>query len=69
MPHLSCCFCIFSPRSALLLAGKHNPELLAEYVAVEKAIGHRFRKELPLAGIQAALASGEEPGLVQDWPM
>jgi 3'-phosphoadenosine 5'-phosphosulfate sulfotransferase (PAPS reductase)/FAD synthetase len=41
MPPLSCCFCIFSPRSALLLAGKHNPELLAEYVAVEKQIGHR----------------------------
>jgi len=35
MPRLSCCFCIFSPRSALLLAGKHNPQLLAEYVAVE----------------------------------
>lgn len=27
MPRLSCCFCIFSPRSALLLAGKHNPGL------------------------------------------
>src|SRR5690606_3897624 len=23
MPRLSCCFCIFSPREALLLAGKH----------------------------------------------
>jgi hypothetical protein len=46
MPRLSCCFCIFSPRSALLLAAKHNPELLAQYVAVEKQIGHRFRKEL-----------------------
>ena len=69
MPRLSCCFCIFSPRSALLLAGKHNPELLAEYVAVEKQIGHRFRKELPLADIQAALRKGEEPGPVADWLM
>ena len=43
MPRLSCCFCIFSPRSALLLAGRHNPELLAEYVKVEKEIGHTFR--------------------------
>jgi 3'-phosphoadenosine 5'-phosphosulfate sulfotransferase (PAPS reductase)/FAD synthetase len=69
MPRLSCCFCIFSPRSALLLAGKHNPGLLAEYVAVEKQIGHSFRKELPLADVQAALRRGEEPGPVADWAM
>ena len=69
MPRLSCCFCIFSPRSALLLAGKHNPELLAEYVAVEERINHSFRKELPLASIQQALADGEEPGRVQNWTM
>jgi len=69
MPRLSCCFCIFSPRSALLLAGKHNPELLAEYVELERSIDHRFRLELPLASIQEALANGEEPGRVQDWLM
>jgi 3'-phosphoadenosine 5'-phosphosulfate sulfotransferase (PAPS reductase)/FAD synthetase len=69
MPRLSCCFCIFSPRAALLLAGKHNPELLAEYVAVEKQIGHAFRLELPLASVQEALARGEQPGPVQDWLM
>jgi 3'-phosphoadenosine 5'-phosphosulfate sulfotransferase (PAPS reductase)/FAD synthetase len=69
MPRLSCCFCIFSPRSALLLAGKHNPELLAEYVALERKIKHRFRLELPLADVQAALDAGEEPGPVQDWLM
>ncbi len=69
MPRLSCCFCIFSPRPALLLAGKHNPELLAQYVAVEKSIGHRFRLELPLADIQKALERGEQPGPIQDWTM
>jgi 3'-phosphoadenosine 5'-phosphosulfate sulfotransferase (PAPS reductase)/FAD synthetase len=69
MPRLSCCFCIFSPRSALLLAGKHNPELLAEYVAVERQIGHSFRQELPLASIQQALARREEPGPISDWVM
>lgn len=69
MPRLSCCFCIFSPRSALLLAGKHNPELLAEYVEVEQRIGHTFRKELPLASIQTALAEGEQPGPIQNWTM
>jgi 3'-phosphoadenosine 5'-phosphosulfate sulfotransferase (PAPS reductase)/FAD synthetase len=69
MPRLSCCFCIFSPRSALLLAGKHNPGLLAEYVELERRIGHRFRLELPLADIQDALRKGEQPGPVQDWTM
>jgi 3'-phosphoadenosine 5'-phosphosulfate sulfotransferase (PAPS reductase)/FAD synthetase len=69
MPRLSCCFSIFSPRSALLLAGKHNPDLLAEYVEVERQIGHKFRLELPLASIQEALNRGEEPGPIQDWIM
>ena len=69
MPRLSCCFCIFSPRSALLLAGKHNPELLDRYVQVEKQINHTFRKELSLAEIQAALQAGEQPDKVQNWIM
>jgi 3'-phosphoadenosine 5'-phosphosulfate sulfotransferase (PAPS reductase)/FAD synthetase len=69
MPRLSCCFCIYAPRSALLLAGKHNPELLAAYVRVERQIGHTFRYELPLAQIQRALEEGEEPGAVSDWAM
>lgn len=69
MPRLSCVFCIFSPKAALLLAGKHNPELLAEYVAVEKRIDHTFRQDLSLATIQAELQAGVEPGRVQDWTM
>jgi 3'-phosphoadenosine 5'-phosphosulfate sulfotransferase (PAPS reductase)/FAD synthetase len=69
MPRLSCCFCILAPRSALLLAGAHNPQLLAEYVAVERAVGHAFRQELPLADVQAALRRGERPGPVRDWAM
>jgi hypothetical protein len=70
MPRLSCCcFCIFSPRNALLLAGKHNPELLAEHVELERRIGHRFRLELPLADIQKSLDDGEEPGPVHNWLM
>lgn len=42
MPRLSCAFCIFAPESALLLAGKHNPQLLQRYVDVERRIGHTF---------------------------
>lgn len=56
------------PKAALVLAGKHNPELLAEYVRVEQAIGHRFRKELSLAEVQAAVNAGEATP-VADWRM
>lgn len=69
MPRLSCCFCIFAPREALLLAGLHNPELLAEYVRVEAATGHDFRQDLTLREIADELEAGAEPGSVQDWKM
>ncbi len=59
MPRLSCCFCIFSPRNGLLIAGEHNPALLAEYVRVEQKIDHTFRKDQSLVEIQSALANGE----------
>jgi 3'-phosphoadenosine 5'-phosphosulfate sulfotransferase (PAPS reductase)/FAD synthetase len=69
LPRLSCCFCIFAPRPALLLAGQHNPALLDEYVAVERRIGHDFRLGLPLVSVQRALERGERPGAVPDWAM
>lgn len=59
MPRLSCIFCIFAPKPALVLAGKHNPELLAEYVAVEEAINHTFKPELSMADIKAAVDAGD----------
>lgn len=67
MPRLSCCFCIMSGRDALLLAGEHNPELLAEHVRIEKKIGHTFKSDLALAEIQDALASGERAGTIRTW--
>lgn len=67
MPRLSCIFCVFSSRPALILAGKHNPELLAEYVRVEAKIGHTFRKDQSIAEIAAAVAAGEEPGPITTW--
>ena len=62
MPRLSCVFCIYAPRSALLLAGQHNPDLLEEYVQVEREMGHLFRQDLSLADIQESLREGETPG-------
>lgn len=59
MPRLSCVFCIFAPKPALMIAGKANPELLDRYVAVEDEVGSDFRQGQPLRDIKEALARGE----------
>lgn len=69
MPRCSCCFCIFAPKDALIIAGHHNPELLAEYVRVEAKIGHKFRLNLSMADVLLAVQSGEKPTTVEDWRM
>lgn len=70
MPRLSCAFCIYAPMEALMLAGRHNPDLLAEYVAVERRIDHTFRPELSMADIAAAVADGEgEAAAIDSWRM
>lgn len=72
MPRLSCCFCVFAPKSALVLAGKHNPELLDAYVAVEEKIGHTFRQGLTIASIREAIKTGApvvQEAAVECWGM
>lgn len=69
MPRLSCRFCIFSPKAALMLAGKHNIGLLREYAAVEKEIGHSFRQDLRIQDVLAEVEAGKESGDVTDWKM
>lgn len=69
MPRLSCVFCIFSPPAALMIAGRNNPELLSEYVAAEKRMGHTFRKDFPIEKVQQAIAAGEDWGKATDWVM
>jgi len=69
MPRLSCVFCIFSPFDALVIAGKHNPELLQEYVDTEREIGHTFRDGFSIKSVQEAIGSGYEPEIVNDWVM
>lgn len=61
MGRLSCCFCVFAPKAALEIAGRANPELLAEYVALEVRIGHRFRNDLAIADVAAGLAACSNP--------
>lgn len=69
MPRLSCAFCIFAPKAALMIAGKHNPQLLDAYCQVEEQIDHTFRKDFRIAEVQEALAAGENTGKVEDWSM
>jgi len=61
MPRLSCAFCIFASKDALMVAGIANPELLNEYVAVEERTGYSFKQDLALADIKVAIANGEQP--------
>ncbi|HEX5271110.1 MAG TPA: phosphoadenosine phosphosulfate reductase family protein [Gemmataceae bacterium] len=69
MPRLSCCFCIFAPKAALLLAARHNQQLLEEYVRVEEATGHKFRQDVSLADVRRELQEGVEAGPVESWEM
>jgi len=69
MPRLSCVFCIYSPRAALLLAAKYNRELLEEHVRIERETGHTFKSKFRIEEILEALEAGEEPGPIQDWAM
>ena len=38
MTRLSCCFCIMSNDSDLIIAGKHNPELAQKYIETEEKL-------------------------------
>ena len=67
MPRLSCMFCVFASKAALMTAGEHNRPLLDEYVAVEEEIGHTFRKGFAIAEIAEALDRGERAGAVDNW--
>lgn len=69
MPRLSCVFCVFAPKAALMIAGKANPELLDEYIRVEEKIGHTFRNGFKISEVKEAIARGEEPGKVATWNM
>jgi 3'-phosphoadenosine 5'-phosphosulfate sulfotransferase (PAPS reductase)/FAD synthetase len=70
MPRLSCCFCIFAPSDALLLAAIHNPELFQEYLEVERETGHTFRQDTSLQNVKDRLDAGEVPRTMNDkWNM
>jgi 3'-phosphoadenosine 5'-phosphosulfate sulfotransferase (PAPS reductase)/FAD synthetase len=57
MERLSCCFCVLASRKDLIIAAKHNPDLAAQYVAVEERVGWRFTNDFSIADIVAAAAA------------
>lgn len=69
MPRLSCCFCIFSPFDALVVAGRANPELLDRYIATEKKIGHDFREGFKIASVKEAIIQNYQPKNINNWVM
>lgn len=69
IPRLSCVFCVFSPKSALLIAGKYNPQLLDEYAKTEQASGHRFKMSLSIIDVQKQVLAGDVPKRSEDWVM
>lgn len=66
MPRLSCMFCIYAGKDALMLAAKHNPAAAAEYVRVETKIGFRFKPDLSMAEVVRDAAHAEVTS-VADW--
>lgn len=68
MPRLSCAFCIFAPKSALLVAAKHNLELLDKLCEIETRIGHTFRVDLSLNDVREE-AKTTTVTTVEDWRM
>ena len=60
MPRLSCVFCIFAPKAALMIAGANNRKLLDEYVELETEIDHTFKHGFSLKEIQEELDAGVE---------
>lgn len=69
MPRLSCVFCIFSPKDALVIAGRANKELLNKYIEVEKKIGHSFRNNFSILEIKKLIEEGYYPNKVESWKM
>jgi len=67
MPRLSCVFCVFAPKAALLRAGELQPDLLDRYVATEAKIGHDFKKGFKIASVREALARGERASAIPAW--
>jgi 3'-phosphoadenosine 5'-phosphosulfate sulfotransferase (PAPS reductase)/FAD synthetase len=69
MPRLSCAFCIFASREALVLSGIYNYDLLKEYVEAEEEMGHSFKNDLALKEVLELVDAGYQPKIIPNWNM
>lgn len=69
MPRLSCVFCVFAPKSALIIAGKENPVLLQKLIDLEVEVRSTWRHKFSLQEIKDAIAAGEGGEKVESWNM
>jgi len=67
MGRLSCVFCVFAPREALIIAGRHNRELLDAYIEVEERTGYTIRPGFSLKSIRDAIEAGETVDQAAAW--
>jgi 3'-phosphoadenosine 5'-phosphosulfate sulfotransferase (PAPS reductase)/FAD synthetase len=68
MRRLSCRFCVFAPKAALVIAARRNPELAREYADLEAEIGHRFTQRVSMAEVLEAASSDDQPDMeVEAW--
>jgi 3'-phosphoadenosine 5'-phosphosulfate sulfotransferase (PAPS reductase)/FAD synthetase len=54
MSRLSCCFCVLASYADLVIATRANPQLAAEYQAVEERVGYTLKKDLSMTDLIAA---------------
>jgi 3'-phosphoadenosine 5'-phosphosulfate sulfotransferase (PAPS reductase)/FAD synthetase len=70
MPRLSCVFCVFAPKAALMIAAKANPGLFEEYLKVEDEIGHTFQNGYSLREVHESIELGQSiPDMGSNWVM
>lgn len=51
MPRLSCVICVLAPKAQLVLAARHNPDLVRVYVAVEHITGYTLKADLSMVDV------------------
>lgn len=67
MPRLSCRFCIFASRGALVRSAQLNPDLAAEYLEVEQETGHVFRLDCSIEEVIADAQSASDERPIEPW--
>jgi 3'-phosphoadenosine 5'-phosphosulfate sulfotransferase (PAPS reductase)/FAD synthetase len=66
LPRFSCSFCVFASRDAINVSAQLYPDLFAEYVQAEQAIGE-WKKEWSLADVAADIDAGRLVDVATDW--